>query len=218
MKRLAPLTLIIALAACGGGGGDVNVSLPTTNGAPTAPGTPAPTSPPGGAAWPVPSYEFWLATTVGQPLGTATVAPDRTLAVSNQLLRFTAPYTSGCAIDGGVCVESLSAAVVEACPQNQPRVVLVDSRSETVSNLAVIEGMTFKGMWFCNPDYTGFASVSAGRLTIRDAQVTYLNSPLADLVANGRIAVRRVGTGSGSRYVLVERDTSQDWVAYYVQQ
>jgi hypothetical protein len=219
-KTFCALTFTALMAACGGGGSDVVVNIPPANGnPPPSGGTGNPPPATGGETpWVVPAYDYWLSADVAQATGTTTLASDRSFIVSNLSLKFSAPYTSGCMINGGTCAERLSAALVMVCPQNQPNVALVDSRVEKVTDLTSLNGKTFRALAYCDANSGITAAVSdTGDVTVNDGQ-PYLLGPLAALVADGKFFARRVNTPSGAKLVLVERDPSFGWVAIYAQE
>jgi hypothetical protein len=136
--------------------------------------------------------------------------------LSNIAVRFTAPFTSGCAISNGSCVERLSARAAVVCPQGQPDVALVDARAVKVTDLTALNGTAYHAVFGCDDATTATATVSAtGEMTV-DADALYPLGPLAPIVASGRFTVRRIDTAAGARHVIVERRTD-GFIALFVQ-
>ncbi len=221
LKTLIAVALSLGVAACGGGGSDVNITTPSSAPAPApaasapAPAASSPTA--GEAAWPVAAYRYWMATNAYDAMGTTTLNADRSFVVSNLSLKFALPYTAGCSIGSGLCAERLAASAVMACPQNQPGVVLVDSRAKAVPDLSVLNGKTFGAVFNCDGYSTATATISAtGLLTVVDGQ-DYPIGQIADAITNGGFTVLCIETPNGQRHVLIERDAATGWIAMYIE-
>jgi hypothetical protein len=218
VKTLCALTACALIAACGGGGSDVNITVPNGGTGEQPGGGGQPGGGTGQAAWIVSAYDYWFGRGTSLGEGTTTLLPDRSFIVSNLSLKFTVPYTSGCAVAGAQCAERLSAAAVMVCPLNQPSLVMVDSRAARVIDTTGLRGKTFRAIWYCNEGTTGTATVSSsGDLTVHDGPNDFPLGSLSALISSGEFVVRRVDTPNGARHVLVERQ-SNDFVAFYVEQ
>jgi hypothetical protein len=209
LKMICTLALTACVAACGGGGSDVNVQVPTASPSPTP--TPSPDE-----AWPVSNYAYWIARDDPNALGNTAVAPDRSFNVSNIAVKFSAPYTAGCSINSGLCVERLAARAVVVCPQNQPNIALVDKRFAKITDLTALHGTTYRAVFDCDDSTAATAAVSASGAITVTTDTAFPLGPLADHVASGRFTVRRFNTASGPRHVIVERRTS-GFIALFIQ-